>query len=143
MKIIIINGPNLNNLGNRDTDQYGSFSLEDINKKIKEQFPSIEFIFFQSNVEGELINCIQNASGKFDALIINPGGYAHTSVALRDALQDSNIIKVEVHLSNLAAREEYRHILLTASVCNGYIAGFKELSYMSAVFLITKLLEKK
>jgi 3-dehydroquinate dehydratase-2 len=108
-----------------------------------EQFPSIEFTFFQSNVEGELINCIQNSSGKFDALIINPGGYAHTSVAIRDALHDLNLIKIEVHLSNIANREEFRHTLLTASVCNGYISGFKELSYISAVFLITKLLESK
>jgi 3-dehydroquinate dehydratase-2 len=143
MKIIIINGPNLNNLGKREKDQYGSYSLEDINKRIKEEFPSIEFDFFQSNVEGEIINRIQSASGKFDAIVINPGGYAHTSVAIRDALQDLNMVKVEVHLSNLAAREEFRHTSLTASVCNGYISGFKELSYISAIFLITKLLERK
>lgn len=139
MKIIVINGPNLNLLHKRDNQKYGSFSIEQIEKIVKNEFIDIEFTFKQSNVEGEIINLIQNAIDKFDGLIINPGGFAHTSVAIRDALELFIKPKVEVHLSNLASREEFRHTTLTAAVCNGYLSGFKEDGYLAAVFLIKKL----
>ncbi len=142
MKICIINGPNLNNLGKRDPGIYGKLTLDDINKKIKTEFPNDQFEFFQSNLEGEIINRIQSVQNKFDGLIINPGGYAHTSVAIKDALSESKIPKIEVHLSNLSSREEYRQKMLTASSCNGYISGFKERGYYAAVFLLKKFIEE-
>lgn len=143
MKILIIHGPNLNLLNKRDSSVYGKLSLNEINNKIAGEFNEIEFDFFQSNTEGEIIDKIQGAEGTFDALVINPGGFAHTSVAIRDALEIAKLIKVEVHLSNLSSRESFRQNLLTASVCDGYISGFKELGYLSAVYLIIKMLERK
>jgi 3-dehydroquinate dehydratase II len=142
MKICIINGPNINNLGKRDPGIYGKLTLDDINKKIKTEFPNDQFEFFQSNLEGEIINRIQSVQNKFDGLIINPGGYAHTSVAIKDALSELKIPKIEVHLSNLSSREEYRQKMLTASSCNGYISGFKERGYYAAVFLLKKIIEE-
>jgi 3-dehydroquinate dehydratase-2 len=118
-------------------------TLEQINELLLSEFPAIEFEFFQSNVEGEIVNKIQLLQKIADGLIINPGGYAHTSIVIKDALQELVIPKIEVHLSNLAAREEYRKNLLTASVCNGYISGFKEMSYIAAVFLLKNLIAKK
>jgi 3-dehydroquinate dehydratase II len=141
MKILVINGPNLNTTG-RDKKQYGSFSLTRLEDQMTTQFPDITFHFYQSNIEGEIINEIQGAREIYDGIIINPGGFAHTSVAIRDALEDTKIPKIEVHLSNLAAREDFRQILLTAGVCDGYISGFKELSYISAVYLLKKILER-
>jgi len=135
MKIAVINGPNLNLLGKRDKDHYGGLTLEEINEMLCSEFKDIDFDFFQSNTEGSIINKLQALSG-FDGLIINPGGYAHTSVSIRDTLQELDIPKIEVHLSNLASREEFRQILLTASVCDGYISGFKEKSYYAAVYLL-------
>jgi 3-dehydroquinate dehydratase-2 len=143
MRISVINGPNLNLLGKRDKSLYGSLTLTEIETGIKQRFPEIEFSFFQSNIEGEMIDRIQISSGKSDALIINPGGYAHTSVALKDALSELKIPVVEVHLSNLAAREDYRQVLLSASVCNGYISGFKEKGYYAAVELLKDIIENK
>jgi 3-dehydroquinate dehydratase-2 len=143
MKILIINGPNLNLLGKRDSEQYGNRTLQQINSAIKKNFPDDKFKFYQSNVEGELVNEIQSATGKFDGLVINPGGFAHTSVVLRDALEVIEIPKIEVHLSNLAARESFRNIMLTASVCDGYISGFKEDSYIAAVFLLKRILNQR
>lgn len=142
MKISVINGPNLNLLGKRDKDQYGINTLEEINSLLGSEFPEIDFDFFQSNTEGSIINKIQSLSG-FDGLIINPGGYAHTSVSIKDALAELDIPKIEVHLSNLAAREDYRQVLLTASVCDGYISGFKEKSYYAAVYLLKNKIEEK
>ncbi len=143
MKILVLNGPNLNLLGTRDKNHYGKLTLDKIEKKIKAEFPKIDFEFFQSNVEGELINKIQVAVKYFNGIIINPGGYAHSSVALRDALDESKLPKVEVHLSHLANRETFRQNLITASACNGYISGFKENGYLAAVYLLTKLSEKE
>jgi len=140
MIITVINGPNLNKLGERDPGKYGNFTLESLNSLIRNEFSDIEFDFFQSNVEGEIINKIQEISGISDALIINPGGYSHTSVSIKDALELLKMPKIEVHLSNIAARENYRNFSITASATNGYISGFKELSYMSAVYLIKKIL---
>ncbi len=142
MKIAIINGPNLNLLGKRDKDHYGGLTLEEIKGMLSSEFVDIDFDFFQSNTEGSIINKLQTLSG-FDGLIINPGGYAHTSVAVRDALVELDIPKIEVHLSNLAAREEFRQTLLTASVCDGYISGFKEKSYSAAVYLLKSKIEDK
>ena len=141
MKLLILNGPNLNMLGKRDKEQYGSFTLDDIEDLLKKEYPSTYFEFFQSNLEGELITKIQQASSYFDGIIINPGGYAHTSVALKDALTDCKLPKIEVHLSNIAAREEFRHVSLTASSCIGYISGFREKSYLAAVYLMKFYIE--
>jgi 3-dehydroquinate dehydratase-2 len=139
MKILIINGPNLNLLGKRDKSFYGDFSLEKIELVIKNLFKEFEFEFYQSNVEGEIINKIQRAEETFNGIVINPGGYAHTSVAIRDALAEVKIPKVEVHLSHLVNRENFRQTLITASGCDGYISGFKVDSYLAGVFLIERL----
>ena len=135
MKILIINGPNLNLLGTRDKNQYGTLTLKDIENKLNDEFPEVEFGFFQSNHEGEIIDKIQNSEKKFDGIIINPGGYAHSSVAIRDALAECKLPKIEVHLSHLANREGFRQTLITATACDGYISGFKENGYSAAVFL--------
>lgn len=139
MKILVINGPNLNNLGKRDKSHYGNLSLEGIEKLLNKEFPENEFSFYQSNSEGEIINKIQEAEEKFNGIIINPGGYAHTSVAIRDALAEVKLPKVEVHLSHLVNRENFRQNLITASGCDGYISGFKEKGYSAAVFLLQKI----
>jgi 3-dehydroquinate dehydratase-2 len=143
MKLLIINGPNLNILGKRDKNIYGNLTLTKINSFIQKEFPKDNFTFFQSNVEGEIVNQIQDANNKYDGIIINPGGYAHTSVAIRDALTDSKLPKIEVHLSNLSSRENFRQVLLTASACTGYISGFKENSYTAAVYLLHKIINEK
>lgn len=143
MKILVLNGPNLNMLGSRDKEEYGSLTLKDIEEKISAEFQSHNFDFFQSNLEGELVTKIQTAVDSFDGIIINPGGYAHTSVAIKDALTDCNLPKIEVHLSHLANREDFRQVLLTASSCDGYVSGFKENSYLSAVYLLEKILSKE
>ncbi len=143
MKILIINGPNLNLLGKRSSSFYGDKTLSGINSAIKKNFSAIKFEFFQSNLEGEIITKLHEANTRFDGLIINPGGYAHTSVAIRDALEILTIPKIEVHLSNLAAREKFRNIMLTASVCDGYISGFKEYSYIAAIEILMKNKSKR
>lgn len=143
MKILVINGPNLNNLGKRDKSHYGDLSLEGIEKLLNDEFPQNTFSFYQSNVEGEIINKLQEAEEKFDGIIINPGGFAHTSVAIRDALAEVKLPKVEVHLSHLVNRENFRQNLITASGCDGYISGFKENGYSAAVFLLQKLENSK
>lgn len=142
MNILVINGPNLNLLGKRDKNHYGEFSLEMLEEYLNKEFPTHKFTFYQSNVEGEIINQIQSAPGKFDALIINPGGYAHSSVAIHDALAEIKIPKIEVHLSHLAKREVYRQNLITATGCDGYISGFRENSYIGAVYIIEKMTKK-
>ena len=141
MKVIVINGPNLNMLSRRDETKYSSLNLEQIIELLEQEFPTIEFSSFQSNLEGELVSVIQSADKNYDGIIINPGGYSHTSVAIMDALEICKIPKIEVHLSHLANREEYRQNLLTAKNTNGYISGFKENSYLAAAFLLTKLIK--
>jgi 3-dehydroquinate dehydratase-2 len=140
MKVLILNGPNLNLLDKRPDEHYGSLSLDEIESVIRKEFPDHALEFFQSNHEGEVINKIQSASKSFDGLIINPGGYSHTSVAIKDALEICSIPKIEVHLSNLATRETFRHNMLTASSCDGYISGFREKSYLAAVYLLEKII---
>ena len=141
MKILVINGPNLNMLSRRDETKYSSLNLEQIIELLKQEFQIIEFSSFQSNLEGELVSVIQSADKNYDGIIINPGGYSHTSVAIMDALEICKIPKIEVHLSHLANREEYRQNLLTAKNTNGYISGFKENSYLAAAFLLKKLIK--
>ena len=142
MKILVLNGPNLNLLEKRSAEDYGSKSLKEIEDIVTNEFNNHQFEFFQSNHEGELIDKIQVAHKSFDGLIINPGGYSHTSVAIKDALEICSIPKIEVHISNLASREDFRHNMLTASSCDGYISGFGEKSYLGAVFLLEKLIRK-
>lgn len=140
MRIIVINGPNLNLLAQRDEKHYTSLSIQQIVDLLRSEFPQIEFDLFQSNLEGEIVTKIQEASNLFDGIIINPGGYSHTSVAIKDALEICKIPKIEVHLSHLANREDYRQNLITAKSTNGYVSGFKENSYLAAAYLLTKIL---
>ena len=140
MKILVLNGANLNLIEKRAEKHYGSLTLNQIEEQLREEFPKHKFEFFQSNLEGELVEMIQTASKKFDGLIINPGGYSHTSVSIKDALDLCSIPKIEVHLSNLAARENFRSVMLTASSCNGYISGFQEKGYIAAVTVLEKLI---
>jgi len=142
MNILVINGPNLNLLGQREKSNYGELTLEKIEELLKSEYPNDEFTFFQSNHEGEIIDEIQNATENYDALIINPGGYSHTSVAIRDSLEIAKLPKVEVHLSNISAREDFRHRSITAPKTDGYISGFKENGYLAAVYLVKKILGK-
>ncbi len=143
MKILIINGPNLNRLSQRNKNLYGKLSLKKIEQMLRKEFPKIKFELFQSNHEGEIIDKIQSTENEFNGIVINPGGYAHTSVAIRDALEIIRIPKIEVHLSHLAKRETFRTQLITAAACDGYIAGFKEYSYIAAVYLIQKIIRGK
>ena len=121
--IEIINGPNLNLTGLREPEVYGNVTLEQYLAALRKLFPDTEITHFQSNVEGELIDRIQQVGFRYDGLIVNLGGYSHTSVALRDALLAVPAPKVEVHLSNIFAREEYRHHSLITSACQGIICG--------------------
>ena len=131
-----------NLLEKRSAETYGSLSLAQIEETIVTEFPDHKFEFFQSNHEGELIDKIQTANNTFDCLIINPGGYAHTSVAIKDALEICTIPKIEVHISNLASRETFRNVMLTASSCDGYISGFREKGYLAAIYLL-EIIRKK
>ena len=141
MKILVLNGPNLNLLSKRDKKKYGDKDLSKIETLITKEYPKINFTFYQSNLEGELVNWVQEAGKNFDALIINPGGYSHTSVAIHDALELCKIPKIEVHLSHLANREDFRQNLITAKKTDGYISGFAENGYLAAIYLILKILD--
>lgn len=131
MKILVINGPNLNMLGIREPEKYGTKTLADLEKEIHAySFElGINIETFQSNIEGEIVDKIQQALTKFDGILLNIGGYTHTSVAIRDAISAVNLPCVEVHLTNIHAREEFRHTSLIAPVCIGQITGFGENSY--------------
>lgn len=142
MKIAVINGANLSQLSKRDKKKYGTLSLDSIEQLLRKEFPEDNILFFQSEIEGEIVKFIHEVGAKFDGLIINPGGYSHTSVVIRDALELIQIPKIEVHLSHIAEREDFRQVLITASKCDGYISGFKEYSYVSALFLLHKLRTK-
>jgi len=144
MKILVLNGPNLNLLGKRDPAIYGSETLADIESRLQDQFPDIKFEFLQSNHEGELIDAIQNAREEsVDALIANWGGFTHSSVAIHDALKLLEIPKVEVHLSNIHAREEFRERSITGKAMSGIITGFGVDSYLLGVEAALKILAKK
>ncbi len=133
-KIIIINGPNLNLLGKREPDIYGSMSFDDFFSEIKAVYnDEIQLSYFQSNVEGELINKIQEVGFSYDGIILNAGGYTHTSVAIRDAVAAVKTPVIEVHISNPNAREDFRHSSLISGVAKGVIAGFGLESYALAL----------
>lgn len=132
-KIEIINGPNLNLTGRREPEVYGTMTLEEYFGELQKRFPEVEVGYYQSNVEGELIDHIQQTGFTADGLIVNLGGYSHTSVALRDALLAVPTPKVEVHLSNIFAREDYRHHSLITSACRGMICGLGLQGYELAV----------
>ena len=144
MKILVLHGPNLNQLGTREPEIYGSMTLADINARLIEQGKELgaELKCFQSNHEGTLIDELQEAQMWADGVIFNPGGYTHTSVALRDAISALKIPVVEVHLSNVYAREEFRHHSLISAVCKGRITGFGWRSYTLGLTALTELLEE-
>jgi len=133
MKIIIINGPNLNLLGKREPEKYGHSAFEEYLTLLKTRFPHIIFDYFQSNVEGELINEIQKTGFSYDGIILNAGGYTHTSVAITDAIAAVKAPVIEVHITNISAREEFRQKSLIARNCAGSISGFGLDSYRLAV----------
>jgi len=132
MKILFLNGPNLNLLGTREPEVYGRLTLADIEVQVRERAGQlkVEVEFRQSNQEGELVNWIQEAKGKYQVIVINAAAYTHTSVALRDAISAVGVPTVEIHLSNVHAREEFRHKSLIAPVCRGQICGFGVKSYI-------------
>ena len=134
-KIIILNGPNLNLLGEREKDQYGSYTLKDIEKKCNEYSNQndIKLSLFQSNIEGELVDKIQNSRDNQDGLIINAGGYTHTSVAIHDALKILKIPIIELHITNIYTREEFRHKSLISKVAKAIICGFGAEGYIMSL----------
>ena len=131
MRILLLNGPNLNLLGTREPEIYGTTSMEDCLTAIKNQFPQTEILFFQSNVEGEIINRLQEVD--FDALVINPGAFTHYSYAIADCLKNISKPKIEVHISNIYKREEFRQKSVTAAFTDGLISGFGMNGYALAV----------
>lgn len=133
MKIQIINGPNLNLLGVREESIYGSRDFDNHLESLKERFPNVALHYFQSNVEGELINKIHEVGFSFDGIVLNAGAYTHTSVALHDALGAVKTKTIEVHISNIYAREEFRHKSLITSKCIGLISGFGLEGYAMAI----------
>lgn len=133
MQLIIINGPNLNLLGKRETSIYGDISFEAFFEILKNKYQQADLTYFQSNIEGELINKIQETGFTYDGIILNAGGYTHTSVAIRDAIAAVKTPVIEVHISNVFAREEFRHTSLIAPKCKGSISGFGMDSYRLAI----------
>ena len=138
MRIIIINGPNLNLLGTREQHIYGKQTMDDYLTKAREEFNGVELDYYQGNVEGELINKLHQVGFSYDGIILNAGGYTHTSVAIADAIAAIKTPVIEVHLSNTAAREDYRKISLIASICKGTIAGFGMTSYDLAILSLIR-----
>jgi len=135
MKVLFLNGPNLNLLGQREPDVYGHATLADIETKVRERASAlgVEVDFRQSNLEGELVDWIQQAKGKFDVIVLNAAAYTHTSIALRDAIVAVGVPTIEIHLSNIHAREKFRQKSLIAPVCRGQIMGFGQKSYLLAI----------
>jgi len=135
IRILFLNGPNLNLLGKREPEVYGRMTLADIEGKVRERAKraGAEVDFRQTNLEGELVGWIQQARGQFDVIVLNAAAYTHTSIALRDAISAVDVPTIEVHLSNIHAREEFRHKSLIAPVCRGQITGFGFNSYVLAV----------
>tara|TARA_B100000686_G_C16589331_1_gene862470 strand:- start:471 stop:923 length:453 start_codon:yes stop_codon:yes gene_type:complete len=141
-KILVINGPNLNLLGKRERDFYGSITLKEIEKILVKigKIHKFKIDFFQNNSEGELINCIQGASSKYCGIIINGGGYSHTSIAIMDALKTYDNPIIEVHMSNIYSREEYRNYSYISNVADGSICGLGYLSYELALDALIRLI---
>ena len=123
MKIAIINGPNLNLLGNREPEIYGNLNFENYFNELKLLYPEVEFFYYQSNVEGELINKLHEIGFYYNGIILNAGAYTHTSIAIADAIAAIKTPVIEVHISNIFAREDFRHISFTGSKCKGSISG--------------------
>ena len=143
-KIIILNGPNLNLLGEREKKQYGNFTLKDVEEKCNEYANNndINLSMFQSNIEGELVEKIQDSRNNQDGLIINAGGYTHTSVAIHDALKILKIPIIELHISNIYNREEFRHKSIISNVAKGIVCGFGSDGYIMSLNAMKKFLEK-
>jgi len=143
VKVLVLNGPNLNLLGTREPEVYGRVTLEEIAGRVRSLAADLgmEVDFFQSNGEGDLVTAVQEAAGKYGALIINPAAYTHTSVALRDALAAVGLPAVEVHLSNIHAREDFRRTSLTAALCRGVVTGFGPEGYLLAIRAVAGILD--
>lgn len=143
MKLIFLNGPNLNLLGQREPEIYGRVTLADVEAKVRERATKLgaEVDFRQSNLEGELVTWIQEAKGKFDVIVLNAAAYTHSSIALRDAISAVGVPTIEIHLSNVHAREEFRHKSLIAPVCCGQICGFGVNSYVLGVEAAVNVVE--
>jgi 3-dehydroquinate dehydratase-2 len=139
MKIAIINGPNLNLLGKREPEVYGSLTFEQYLEDLKQQFPAVTFDYFQSNVEGEIVNHLHGVGFSHDGILLNAGAYTHTSVAIRDAIAGIKTPVVEIHISNIYAREEFRHTSLTAAKAVGVICGLGMKGYaLGVTYFLTK-----
>jgi 3-dehydroquinate dehydratase-2 len=145
MKILFLNGPNLNLLGQREPEVYGRTTLADIEAKVRERAVKLgaEVEFRQSNLEGELVAWIQQAKGKADVIVLNAAAYTHTSIALRDAILAVGVPTIEIHLSNVHAREKFRHKSVIAAVCKGQISGFGAQSYVLALEASVNVIETK
>ncbi len=141
MRVLVLNGPNLNLLGTRKPEIYGTTTLADIERMMRKRAAElgIEMDFMQTNYEGELVEAIQKAKGKYQYLILNAAAYTHTSVAIRDAIEAVELPAVEIHLSNIHAREEFRHHSLIAPVCVGQICGFGAKSYLLALQYVAEM----
>ncbi|MDO5572200.1 MAG: type II 3-dehydroquinate dehydratase [Bacteroidales bacterium] len=133
MNLLIINGPNLNLLGTREKSIYGELSFEEYFMQLKKMFPNVEFEYYQSNIEGEIIDKLQQRGFSVDGIILNAGAYTHTSIAIADAIRSIPAHVIETHISNVHKREEYRHHSMIASACKGVIAGFGLDSYRLAI----------
>lgn len=139
MRILVINGPSLNQLGKRQPELYGTESLWDVENRLRQRFPAIKLEFYQSNSEGGIIDSLQKASdGMTDGVVINPGAYAHSSYAIRDAIAGLNVPVVEVHISNIHSREKFRRISVTAAACKGVVTGFGTMGYELAVKFLSE-----
>lgn len=138
MRILIINGPNINMLGKREPAIYGSRSFDDYLSGLRGLYPRIEILYYQSNVEGELINKIQEYGFDIDGIVLNAGAYTHTSIALHDAIRTVSCPVIETHISNVHSREEFRHVSMIAAACKGVIAGFGLNSYRLAIEALVK-----
>ena len=141
MKVVIIQGPNINMLGKREPNVYGVMTMEDIHKQMKvvADQNNVDIEFFQSNLEGEIIDKIQECLGDADGIIINPAGYSHTSVAIRDAIAAVNLPTIEVHISNIARREEFRQKSLISAVTAGQVIGFGPIGYHLAMIAMLQI----
>lgn len=140
MRIQIINGPNINLLGKREPSIYGSVTFEDYLTELRKRYANVQICYFQSNIEGEMIDCIQQAGFEVDGIILNAGAYTHTSIALQDAIRAVSAPVIEVHISNVHNRESFRHVSMIACACKGVICGFGLNSYRLA---LEALLEDK
>jgi 3-dehydroquinate dehydratase-2 len=142
-KVLLIHGPNLNLLGEREPEVYGKVTIDDINKESQKEAKElgIKLEIFQSNHEGEIVDIIGKAKDTFKAIIINPAAYTHTSIAIRDAISAAGIPAIEVHLSNIYSREEFRHTSLVAPVAVGQISGFGKHSYILALKAVSKIIK--